>query len=462
AIYQDVVLQGSILIDTHVNFEGQVVNQGILKVPDGFQTSAQITARGTFINQGTLAPNNFNKLLFFKLDGDLDNQGDWQTQELSYLGAGPYVLKTDTSKVFQPGSFLAWQGTPWMPTIVVSGSPLRIDGGLVKLKKLVLQPGHDLQLNQHVTLAVDTLEGNGNHIRSDGAYTIDQGPHNNAVIQSVSLEDTSRFNHPTSFSGSIFNQGVMEEASSISWVLTFHDDFHNLGFIIPNSSTTKLRFVLEGDMENAGFWQSGSVDLKGTGTNKLEGVGSQKVAIPDSNNFQATLNAWAMRTGSSYQWEKDGSAVSNGGHLSGATTSILSFSKVAPGDYGSYRCRIDSSGQTIFSRDVIIGDVLTGIEPEDGGLPGVSALPTRFELGQNYPNPFNPTTTIPYALPQASPVRLVLYDALGRQVAVLVDGHQAAGRHQVRLDASQLAAGIYFYRLQAGPFVQMKKLVLIK
>jgi hypothetical protein len=88
--------------------------------------------------------------------------------------------------------------------------------------------------------------------------------------------------------------------------------------------------------------------------------------------------------------------------------------------------------------------------------------PTRFELAQNYPNPFNPSTIIAYTLPVASEVSLKVFDILGREVATLVSGRQAAGRYQVPFTATGLSSGMYFYRLQAGSFVETKKMMLVK
>jgi photosystem II stability/assembly factor-like uncharacterized protein len=95
--------------------------------------------------------------------------------------------------------------------------------------------------------------------------------------------------------------------------------------------------------------------------------------------------------------------------------------------------------------------------------------PVRFNLEQNYPNPFNPVTSIEYAVGGiggqglgASNVRLVVYDLIGREVAVLVNERKAPGRYEVKFDASGLASGVYFYTLQAGDFVQSKKLVLLR
>ncbi len=85
-----------------------------------------------------------------------------------------------------------------------------------------------------------------------------------------------------------------------------------------------------------------------------------------------------------------------------------------------------------------------------------------FRLAQNYPNPFNPTTTIGYDLPSASQVSLKVYDVVGREVATLVNEAQAAGEHTATFNGANLASGIYFYRLQAGNFVQTRKMLLVK
>lgn len=92
--------------------------------------------------------------------------------------------------------------------------------------------------------------------------------------------------------------------------------------------------------------------------------------------------------------------------------------------------------------------------------------PGEFRLHQNYPNPFNPSTAISYSLPAerrtANHVMLKVYDVLGKEVATLVDEMKTAGEHVVRFDASGLASGVYYYRLQAGTFVDVKKMVFLR
>ncbi|MFN3345717.1 MAG: T9SS type A sorting domain-containing protein, partial [Chloroherpetonaceae bacterium] len=85
-----------------------------------------------------------------------------------------------------------------------------------------------------------------------------------------------------------------------------------------------------------------------------------------------------------------------------------------------------------------------------------------FELAQNYPNPFNPTTTIRYQIPTAQTVSLKVYDVLGKEVATLVNGRQEAGSYSVPFNASRLSSGMYFYRLQAGEYVETRKMMLVK
>ena len=95
------------------------------------------------------------------------------------------------------------------------------------------------------------------------------------------------------------------------------------------------------------------------------------------------------------------------------------------------------------------------------------AAPTTFKLQQNYPNPFNPSTTITYALPRSTPVRLTVYNGLGRRIVTLVDARQTMGVYSVQwsgqsADGRRLQSGVYLYRLQAGDFVETKKMMLIQ
>jgi hypothetical protein len=89
-----------------------------------------------------------------------------------------------------------------------------------------------------------------------------------------------------------------------------------------------------------------------------------------------------------------------------------------------------------------------------------ASLPEGYSLEQNYPNPFNPSTRIEFSIPRAEYVTLKVYDVLGREVAVLANSALTPGNYKVIFNRNDLASGVYFYRIQAGEFVQTKKLVL--
>jgi hypothetical protein len=96
------------------------------------------------------------------------------------------------------------------------------------------------------------------------------------------------------------------------------------------------------------------------------------------------------------------------------------------------------------------------------GIASNSELPTVFKLYNNYPNPFNPSTTIKYDIPQNSYVRMTIFDILGREVEMLVNQNMTPGRYELQWDAKSYASGTYLYKLEAGDFVEIKKMVLVK
>ncbi len=89
-------------------------------------------------------------------------------------------------------------------------------------------------------------------------------------------------------------------------------------------------------------------------------------------------------------------------------------------------------------------------------------IPIVYNLTQNFPNPFNPSTTIRYQIPQDGIVTLKIYDILGREVATLVNEEKVAGKYEVNFNASSLASGVYIYKIQAGSFINSKKMILLK
>ena len=118
---------------------------------------------------------------------------------------------------------------------------------------------------------------------------------------------------------------------------------------------------------------------------------------------------------------------------------------------------IDLGNDGTIDDTITIKNQITGIDDE-----GTLGIPDEYNLAQNYPNPFNPVTKIRYSLPHLSYVSLIVYNILGQEVITLVNEQQPAGIYEVRLDATGLPSGIYFYKLQAGKFGETKKMVLMK
>ena len=139
------------------------------------------------------------------------------------------------------------------------------------------------------------------------------------------------------------------------------------------------------------------------------------------------------------------------------------------------------TGTTTVTNTLVVIDTTTGIASSKGELglsnmlaialnpDAVAALPsnskiipTQFSLEQNYPNPFNPLTTIRFSVPVGSHVVLKVYDALGKEISTLADGFRAAGIHQEYFDASRFASGVYYYKLSAGTYANIKKMMVLK
>lgn len=112
-------------------------------------------------------------------------------------------------------------------------------------------------------------------------------------------------------------------------------------------------------------------------------------------------------------------------------------------------------------------DILFGVDTAEVSLVTSvnenTSIPEEYSLSQNYPNPFNPATTINFALPVSGNVTLIVYNVLGEHVSNLINGKQLnAGYHSVNFNASKLASGIYYYRIQSGSYSQTKKMILLK
>jgi hypothetical protein len=114
-------------------------------------------------------------------------------------------------------------------------------------------------------------------------------------------------------------------------------------------------------------------------------------------------------------------------------------------------------------------DISTSVDVPSNGEIGndqntitIAQTSKALELGQNYPNPFNPVTTIKFNVPEDSRVTLKIYNTIGQEVKSVIDDFQSAGQKSINIDLSELPSGLYFYRVQAGKYIDVKKMLLLR
>ena len=201
------------------------------------------------------------------------------------------------------------------------------------------------------------------------------------------------------------------------------------------------------------------------------------LAASDSNLFAGTLHGVFRTTNEGVYWTYAGlnnysvaALTVNGADLYAKTDDAELFVST---NYGTTWTKFDSGSvsENIISlaanqSNLYAGSSMGVIYRSVSGITDVQQinhnLPELFSLYQNYPNPFNPATRIRYEIPKASFVSLKIYDLLGREVATLVNEEKQAGSYEVEFDGSNLSSGIYFYRMQAGSYINTKKFVLLK
>ena len=160
------------------------------------------------------------------------------------------------------------------------------------------------------------------------------------------------------------------------------------------------------------------------------------------------------------------SAYSPGSSFNLTTPIVLNGGGITPDNAfgGSAGYRLTGSDSCFAVFEGPNGSAVYAASGCSGTTVGVSnnQIPVKFSLSQNYPNPFNPSTSISYDIPKEGFVKLSIYDMVGREVAVLVNDRKVAGSYRVDFNASGLSSGVYFYKIIAGNFTDIKKMMLIK
>jgi spore coat protein A len=144
-----------------------------------------------------------------------------------------------------------------------------------------------------------------------------------------------------------------------------------------------------------------------------------------------------------------------------STTDVYPFDPSTGPGY-VWHCHIIDHEDNEMMRPYNVQPMLAAVRKAGSGAVASTTKPASFMLEQNYPNPFNPSTTIRFQIPDDMRVVLKLYNNLGQEVQTLIDANAPAGVHTVKLDAKNLASGVYFYRIQAGEYTAVKKMTLLR
>ena len=256
-------------------------------------------------------------------------------------------------------------------------------------------------------------------------------------------------------------------------------NFGGFGFVIDGSAsrtnfTNDSLFVRNSIMFNRGFFPLGAATTPAGNTV----WGAFRAGTParyDTTGFYAIANQWNIRTvnpqftrldtANAFSSRPDLRPAPGSPALTGGATPVdfarfpgdaTNFFDVTATYVGAFNATTDwTAGWTIWTTNAT-----SSVRVDERVLDN---RPSGFELSQNYPNPFNPTTNIKFSLPASQTVSLKVYDIAGREVATLINSERrAAGTYQLNFDGYGLSSGAYFYRLQAGNFVETKKMTLVK
>jgi len=218
------------------------------------------------------------------------------------------------------------------------------------------------------------------------------------------------------------------------------------------------------------FWGPDEFDLTITHPTptRLHSTGLSSVQYLPNDNVLICSGRWGytfeITPDNEIVWEyitplSGGNPVSQGDTLSINENLTFRFKRI-PVDYPAFDGKdLSPKGWIELNPDSSFCDLLVNI---DEGEYDPDLVPNKFELSQNYPNPFNPSTNISYALPNDEFVNLTVYNILGKTITTLVNEQKLAGSYNVSFNASELPSGVYFYKLIAGNYVSIKKMILLK
>ncbi|MFH1845268.1 MAG: PKD domain-containing protein [bacterium] len=496
---------GDVQVVSSVGFTGgATVNDTLRNRAIGTVT---LDIQGDLTNHGLIKNNVY--AFYITLDGDLNNNGNWQCTRTTMSGSSDQYLSMDDLANFTSELLLdaGAVGGLFATTPLNLSNLMDLNGG-----SLTLSPGSALSVEGGRVVG-GNFYCNGNDLTlGEGAYLQD------ATIDAAALYGLVEVFTGVTFSGGVTVVDTLQNRFSGHMTLSVDGALLNRG-LVRNNTPYSLYILTTGSVVNEGVWENTKVTMDGPVDQYIGATDANPLEVPQ---FILDSNL----TGGGYQWYKDG------GVIGGETGATLSFAHIGTAEHGSYHCEditkslsrdfliVSGSLSAEFTADVTAGHLpltvnftytggsATGwdwdfdgdgvfdsdlenpsweytelgfytvtliasnefgevkevkadyIEVQD--LSGVPATPTVIALEQNYPNPFNPLTKIRFSLPTASHVRLTTYDVAGRRVGVLTNKQWPAGNHTVVWEPRDQSSGVFFYKLESGGREIIRKCVLVK
>lgn len=272
--------------------------------------------------------------------------------------------------------------------------------------------------------------------------------------------------------------GVTANASAANSIVVLDNMWYGFGL----NSTAGVYFTSNGGTT----WTSGNLGVAGTfvsgfamSSNKMDGIAATSSSLPNISRTTNGGTTWTpINVGASFtgyctaKWIEGTSTCyissdgvgSSGGAIKKSTNGGLTWTTMTTGGItGVQHMEFYKIGTTVYGFAVTsLGTVLKLVENVTSIEPVNNIVPAEYSLKQNYPNPFNPSTTIEFSLPVSGNVSLKVYDALGKEVASILNDFRPAGNYSEQFIGTELTSGVYYYQLISGNFKETKKFMLVK
>ncbi len=422
---EDAVLVGTATVTHGVTFTGTVTVMDLLQNSPSAGGSI-VTIDGDLINRGDILRTDYSFVMF--LSGDLETDGLIAISQIEMDDAAEHRVRMGPDGQVDANVFLPEFGAG---TLITETDVHFSDGVSLGLGgTLVLAPSTTLRLTGSGSISGGALLANGSTIRMDGPGVLFATSMDHVVLDgSVSIVGTTTVTGGLTVTGSLRPRPGNPADLAIDGTFLNEGDVHDDG--------AALTITASGDLLNRGIMSNARVTLAGDVDQRVEtGIG---IGVPEFV-LDSRLDA------TTYQWFR------NGLPLAGETLSTLTFATVGVAEHGTYHCEGDGG---VLSRLFVIAEGISVDVPSVHG-------PALEVLGPARPNPFRPVTTITFELARSGPVRLAVYDVMGREISVLVEDRLGAGPHRATWRPGDAAPGVYFFRLAAAGVERTRRGVLIE